>query len=378
MALSANNLVQMLTVKGAMRNLALLAMATLVSLLAAIYGVTTREAASQPVFTPRLMFEGLGDRLNDVSKIVYTIGRGSQGVGTVVLARQEDGTWTVDERSHYPADFKRVKQTIVGMSELEAYELRTARPEWHHHLGLIAPEDQGNATRIELFDAAGEPMAALLAGKAQDSQGGQAAGDLSFIYARRDGENQAWLARGRLLMDAAAQDWLNPDLADISRERIRRAVLWAETDGAVIMSRVSAEERDFVLDNPPQGRETRGAPIINVSAAAIVHLTFEDVVPEERLDFPATSPQAIYETFDGLRVRVTMTGGGGGLWAMLHAEADPALAPEGADLGAVEAEAAAINARTQGWAYKLPQAVGGQMTQTMELLTREATGAAVN
>lgn len=383
MVLSGNRFARMLTVKGPGRNLVLLAVAAFVLLLAAIYAVAMREAAIRPVFTSRLVFEGLGERLNEVTKIVSTTGRGAQGSETITLTRNEDGVWTVEEAAHYPADFARVKKTIVGMSELEAYEVRTARPEWHRHLGLVAPEEQGNATRVELFDAAGARMAALLVGKAQAAQGAEAAehgasGKPGFIYVRRDGENQAWLARGGWPMGESAQDWFNPELVEIDRERIQRAVLWAGTDDEVVMSRARAEARDFQLDNPPKGRVSRGAPIINVSATAIIHLAFEEVMPAARLDFPKTSPQVIYETFDGLRVRIRMAGAGGGLWAAIHAETDPTLAPEGTDLAGVEAEAAAINKRTQGWVYKLPQAVGGQMSQTMELLTREATGAAVN
>ena len=361
--------------KSPIRGLALLAAATAISVIAAAIAVTTRESAVRPAFEPRLLFEELGGRVNTVSKIVYTIGLGLQGTSKITLDRKPDGTWGVAERMGYPANFERVKKTIIGMSELEVVEPRTAQPTWHRNLGLLAPEDLGSAVRIELLDADGERLGALLAGKVQEPAFGGRGGP-GFIYVRKDGEDQSWLARGKLSLAKSVSDWLDPALMNIDRARIRRAILWAGTENESVLSRPGPDVADFSLESLPQGRETRGAPIVNASATAIVDLAFEDVVPASELDFPDTSPQVVFETFDGLRVRATLTGGAGGLWAAFEAETDAGLAPDDADLTAVAVEAEEINTRVEGWAYKLGQRVGAQMTQTPDLLTREATGEA--
>ena len=100
-------------------------------------------------------------------------------------------------------------------------------------------------------------------------------------------------------------------------------------------------------------------------------LNFEDVMPAGELAF-GNGPTSIYETFDGLRVAFELTGGGGSLWARVSAETDPALAADGADMTAVEKEAAEINARVEGWAYRLPQSSAAKMAQTLPVLTRDA------
>ncbi len=353
-----------------LRNLALLAVAALVAIVAASLAVVTQERGVRVQFEQRAMFPSIETQLDRVSKVTYTLGRGLKGVDKITLVRGERGKWTVANRANYPARQDLVQKLLIGVSEIVLYEPRTARPEWHRNLGLLAPEDIGSATRVEFFDAKGERIAALLAGKVPE-QTGDARGQ-GMIYVRRDGDNQTYLARGRLPLFQAALEWLDTSFLDIERGEIRRVTLWAGTDHPVAMSRASAEENDFSLENIPKGRVTRGAPIVNGAATSVVDLTFDDAVPAGSLDFPEASPKVVVETFEGLRVELVLAGGGGALWAKVRAEADPALAAPGADMKPAEARAAEIEARVKGWTYKLPQQAGNQLTQSMDLLTHEA------
>lgn len=353
-----------------LRNLAILAAATLVAVVAASVAVVTQERSVRVAFAPRPMFPGLETKLDQVTRVTYTLGRGLRGVEKITLNREPGGKWTVADRKNYPAKQDMVQKLLIGVSEINLYEPRTARPEWHRNLGLLAPEDLGSATRVEFFDGKGNRMAALLAGKVPD-QTGDARGQ-GMIYVRRDGENQTYLARGRLPLFQSAQDWLDPTFLGIARDEIKRVTLWAGTDHPVVMSRETKDQNDFILQSIPKGRVTRGAPIVNGAATSIVDLTFDDAVPAGSLDFPATSPRAVFETFDGLRLSLVLTGGGGALWAKVVAEADPALAAPGSDMKPVEAKAAEINGRVKDWIYKLPQQAGNQLTQSIDLLTHEA------
>jgi hypothetical protein len=205
----------------------------------------------------------------------------------------------------------------------------------------------------------------MLAGKVPE-QTVDARGE-GMIYVRRDGENQTWLARGRFPLVQSASDWLDPAFLGVSRDEIRRVTLWAGTDHPVVMSRASKDENDFTLQDIPKGRTTRGAPIVNGAATSIVDLGFDDAVPADTMSFPDSSPNAVFETFDGLRLTLTMTGGGGALWAKVVADVEP----EASDATAAQKKADEINARVGAWAYKLPQTAGGQLTQSMDLLTHE-------
>jgi hypothetical protein len=352
-----------------LRNLALLALATLVAVIAATTAVFVQAHSVRVKFTPTPMYPGLETQLDQVAKIQYTLARGMRAPEKITLTRGADGRWTVDERKNYPANQDHVRKALVGVSELVLYEPRTARPDWHRNLGLLAPEDLGSATRVQFYGKDGKLMAALLAGKVPD-QTSDARGQ-GMIYVRRDGENQTWLARGRFPLFQTAQDWLDTSFLGLTRDDVKRLTLWAGTDHPVVISRASKEDSDFALENIPKGRVTRGAPVVDGVPGALVDLAFDDAVPVASLDFPPTSPEVVVETFDGVRITLVITGGGGALWAKVSAAADPALVAPGADMKAAEARAKTIETRVAPWAYKLPQAAGGQFTQSMDLLTHE-------
>ncbi|HEX7776947.1 MAG TPA: DUF4340 domain-containing protein [Parvibaculum sp.] len=360
---------QMLRSNKPLRNLVLLAVATGIAVIAATAAVFVQANAVRVKFAPVAMYPGLESRLDQVVKIQYTLARGMRAPDKITLVRGTDGRWTVAERKNYPANQDLVRKALVGVSELNLYEPRTALPAWHRNLGLLAPEDLGSATRVQFYDKDGKLMAAFLAGKVPD-QTADARGQ-GMIYVRRDGENQTWLARGRFPLFQTAQDWLDTSFLGLKRDDVKRLTLWAGTDHPVVISRAAKDDSDFALENIPKGRVTRGAPVVDGVANSLVDLAFEDAVPAGSLDFPATSPQVVVETFDGIRITFVITGGGGGLWAKILAAADPALMPPGTDMKAADARAREIEARVSPWTYKLPQPVGNQLTQSMDLLTHE-------
>lgn len=353
-----------------LRNLSLLAAATIVAVIAASIAVVTDRSSVRTSFVPHPLFEGLDTRLDQVNRIVYTASQGMRGEAKITMVRGEDGVWGAEARGGYPVNPDLIKKTLLGVGEMEAYEPRTSNPEWHRNLGLLAPEDIGSAVRVEFFSGKDDRVAALLVGKVPE-RAVDVKGD-GLVYVRRDGEDQSWLARGRLPLFRTISEWLDPAFVDISKDELARVTLWADTERPVVISRVSAEETDFVIENMPAGRATRGAPVVNRAATALLDSNFDDVAPADTLDFPENSPKVVYETFDGMRLVMRMGGQGGALWAKFDAEADPALVPEGTDMAAAEKRAAILNKRLGKWTYKLPQDLGNQLTQSMDLLTREA------
>lgn len=342
-----------------LRNLALLAAVTFVVLVAAIVAVVSDQSSVRTSFVPHPLFEGLSNRLDQVDRIVYTSSRGMAGEEVVSISRNEDGVWGVASRAGYPANGELVRNVLLGVGNMEAYEPRTANPEWHRNLGLMNPEDIGAAIRVELFSGE-ERLAGLLVGKVPE-RAVDVKGE-GLIYVRRDGENQTWLARGRLPVHKQAFDWLDMTFVGIPREDVSRVTLWAGTERPVVMERASAEAADFTIANLPEGRASRGAPVVNQAAAALLEATFDDVAPADTLDMPEDGPRVEVETFGGLTLSMHMGGQDGALWAKFSADGEG----EEAVLLAEE-----LNARLSPWTYKLPQELGGQLTQTMDVLTRE-------
>ncbi len=350
------------------RNLVVLAVATAIAVIAATIAVVNDESSVRANFTPHPLFENLENRLDRVDRIVYTVSRGMNGVMTIEMERDGKGKWVTPLRGGYPVSDALVKKALIGVGQMEAYEPRTANPEWHRNLGLLKPEDIGSAVRVEFFTG-DERLAGLLVGKVPE-RAVDVKGE-GLIYVRRDGEDESFLARGRLPLFKTVNEWLDSAFVDIPRENLARVTLWAGTERPVVLSRIQGEE-NFSIENLPEGRATRGAPVVNKVATAILDSGFDDVAPAATLDFPEESPKAIFETFDGLRLRMEMAGEGGALWAKFEAETDPALVSGDGDVASAGKRAEELNERLSAWTYKLPQDLGNQLTQTMDLLTREA------
>ena len=346
-----------------LRNLIVLAAATVIAVVAAIVAVTGAQRSVATDFKPKPLFPGLSDQLDQVQSIEYTFSRGLQGMDKIVITRKEDGVWRLPSRNGYPADPKLVKKALLGLSEMEAYEPRTANKNWHRNLGLLEPEKLGSAIRVTFKNAKGKSMASLLVGHVPDET--VDAGGQGLIYVRRDGEDQTWLARGRLPLYKQSNDWLAPDFLGLAPKDIKSETLWAGTQHPVVLERATPETEHFSIANLPDGRVSRGGPVLDGVATVLAGAKFDDVLKASELNFPDTSPVVELTTYDGLKLTLTMSGAGSGLWAKIDVAATDDAAKE---------RAKTLKARVDGWAYKMPSKVTTQVTQTMDLLTRAKTG----
>jgi hypothetical protein len=383
------------------RNLVILAGFTFVTVIVAMVALTIRANEVAPRFAPRPLFGDLSQRREEVAKIVVTTDEGAFEV-----VRDADGRWTLPAKSGFPAKPEAVRGAIVGLSQLKVIEKKTARKDWHEQIDLVAPEEKGKAVSIALFDAQGGQIAALLAGKVQDVPTGTGEGTL---YVRLPGDDQTWLARGALTVERKITDWIDTEILDIDRTRIAKADLAPEGGTAYSVERATKEQSDFKLTQIPAGKEPISSSAVNGVGAALVSFTFEDVAPQTGFDFTKAS-RAVFTTFDGLAVTVSLIQKDEKYWATVSAAASPAApqpapapapdeaaqadpnaptppqpAPPTADPAAAEAaaaqaqaakdEAERINRRTGGWAFNLPKYKGDLLTSKLETLLKDATPA---
>lgn len=106
----------------------------------------------------------LGDlAVNDVASVRLL------GPDGRVTAKREAGGWVIEERQDYPADFARVSSLVRKVAELEPVQTVPLGKEDQATLVLKIPEGDGPdpemGTLVELADASGKKLAALVAGK---------------------------------------------------------------------------------------------------------------------------------------------------------------------------------------------------------------------
>jgi len=121
---------------------------------------------------------------------------------------------------------------------------------------------------------------------------------------------------------------------------------------------------DFKMTDLPRGRELsfEGSP--DGVAGSIVGFVYEDVAKADQINFMG-APQTVFNTFDGLNVTVQVATKGMERWATISAQAANPM---------VQAEADAINARNQGWAYRIEEFKANQIVATRETLLKPADG----
>ena len=320
------------------RRLAALGGATL--LVAVLAGVALYQRAGDagPSFEPQPVVPGLADTVNNIGEVMI-----ETRDETFHARRTEDGNWVIPERSNFPANIQMVRSASVGMAELQAIEPRTAQPELFDRLGLVAPEDDGDAIRVVLRNREGEVMGDILVG---DEQGIADPQGLGRFYVRRTGENQTWLARGSMTVQRDPADWLDRNVVAIERDDIRSAMITPLEGPAYTLTRASEEETNYALDPIPEGRELSYPGVTYGPATAIANFTFEDVRPISEVDF-SEAAEIVTETFDGLRVTARIAQEADLYWADLSAASTGG--PE------QQAQADGINIAAHGWAFQIPE-----------------------
>jgi len=140
-----------------------------------------------------------------------------------------------------------------------------------------------------------------------------------------------------------------------------------------------AGDAEFALRNLPDDREIKGERFLRYIGESLDNLTLEDVRPAGEVDFAGKAAGgAEFRTFDGLVVTAKLARTGkpdedDKYWMTFEAGVDEAaLLKEkpkaGSDLkpaAEVRKEAAAIAARTAGWAYKVSSTVTRFLRYTM-------------
>lgn len=279
-----------------MLNLKSLAWLAGVTLLAVAAAVLVRHSdRNEPVAERGLYFPQLLERANDVAGVEI-----KSAAAATTLVKDGD-QWGVSEKHGYPAATEKVRELILGLARLERIEAKTSNPDLHGKLDLndIGDEDS-NAKLIRLTDGDGNDLARLMLGKQRFGAG---AAGRSQYYVRSPDDPQAWLVEG--LLPEVDGDWIRTALFEPELGELR-SVTVDGGDGAVKVSRTSAEDADFTLEGLGPGEEIDSQYAVNQIPRSFRTLTLEDV---ERVgpDTGRTGGRVIVgETFDGLRITLSI------------------------------------------------------------------------
>jgi len=298
----------------------------------------------------------LADRLNTVATIRI------EKAGIVTTLNRNGTRWTIAEKGGYPADPAKVRELLVALLDAEIRQIKTDDPALYERIGLGEGE-----TRIELSDDAGEPILSLAAGKRQYLRG-------TFLSFVRPGDQpRSYLVDSLPEFKAEASTWLPDTILEIARPRIASVTVEHPEDTDIVIHRESPEG-EFELADLGEDEQYIGYQPAGRLATAASTLRVDDVRPAGELDLGAPKAVLTLETFDGLTVEMRLFETGdemGDAWLDLRAayalpveEEGPERMPEAPADG--EAEAAQINARSEGWLFRIPSSKVGAITRKRE------------
>jgi hypothetical protein len=351
-----------------------LAIVTVAFAAAAAYGVVARYGTSGPQTAETLMFPGLADKINSVTELSV------QSADKTVVVKKTDTGWVIANTYNYPAVDASVREALIGVSRLTLVDPKTKMPDRFSRLEVEDVGKDAHSRLWQLKDAGGNVLADVIMGKRRYDLGGA---EENGIYVRKPGTTQAWLARAKLPDDKDSMAWIDRKIVDVRKRRIEKITTIDANGATLTVSRQDPDAEDYVVDNLPPGfkLKDRYQWDVNGMGLTLTGMQFDAVMPLADLHKDFTAPpveKAEVETHDGLILHIAMLkssdDSSAPWWVVVSADTDPNVkatpSGEGPDhIGTpeeVQKEAAAINAKTKGWAYQLSE------SQTRSLRVRLA------
>ncbi len=264
------------------------------------------------------------------------------------------------ERGGYPVDAEKVQALAVRLARLSKMESKTSQSDRYDRLDLGDPMAKGGqSTQVTLLDASGKALADVIVGKRKFTLGGREGG----TYVRFPKDPQTWLALGDLMVGPAPHDWLKRDIADIKQTDIKRVTV-THANGEKIVA-VKAANGTFTLENMPRGMELSTPSTAEDFAKALEALQLDDVAQVSTIPFTKDkTTTAVFEGTDGFQVNLDLFDDGGKFWIRLKGTAPADKADWVKTIGE-------LNARTEGWAYQVPNYAIAVLTKAMGDLTKK-------
>lgn len=280
----------------------------------AAFWAGTREIGTpnQDPLIGQLFFPQLTQQAATVTRVVVR-----RADATMTYNRGDNG-WTIAERANYPVDFARLRELLYDLSQMRHLEPRTSNRDLLANMDVGDPTGESRSAQVELMNAQGQVLAALVVGRTRPASGPESA----TAFVRRAGQPQAWLARGQISLPRDPPQWLSREVLLVDRTRIR-AMTVTQPDGAqVTVERPNRDTEDFTLLDVPEGRTAKPAVDLNQFGTTLDRLDLEDVARADTIDF-ANPYRASMRTFDGLEVTSEMVERDGNTWVRFMARAIP-------------------------------------------------------
>ena len=333
------------------RTVTILFVLALVSVGIAVAGTASRTGFQQTNYEGEQLFPGLFEKASEVTEVMIL----QHGVRFDFDLK--DGQWTMRQSDGYPVHGNLVSKVIFGLTNMELLEAKTAKPSRLAALNLGDSDDPKSDSQHVTLSGKDGVIADLIVGRANYFLPTTTTGGM---YVRRPGEDQAWLVKGLVDIGVEPRDWLMRDIINIPVDTITNVEVRQPDGGQLIVERREGVSGDFAFANLPENMKLKSEYAPRNIAAIVSSFVLNNVRKDESVPLdPSQAYEAVYASQGGIQATLRFWQKEGTQYLRLSATYtgdDPA--------SDAAKQVAAINARTAGWTYIIPEYQFQQVSKT--------------
>lgn len=334
-----------------------LAAATAVSVVLALGLYVTTNRWSAGTVEGAAFLPDLRANLATVNAIEVTEG------GKTLTIEGAGAAWKVRERGGFPVKPEAVRKLLLALAEAQLVEPRTATQD---KLALLELEDptvkDAKSRRVRILGAGGKPLADVMIGKTRFDAFGSGKGG---IYVRRFNEMQSWLATGDPKVTADIKDWIETKVFGADADKAVKVTIQSPGEEPLVVEKSPPAEKaaaagdatappkppgppakvsKFRLANMPEGKKLKDGANIDQIVDGFASIDLDDVrkLDATPADDKVTIVKLEREASPTVTFRIRKDGDTN--WLSLAATGE----------GEAKKAADELNAKAQGWEFKIP------------------------
>lgn len=349
-----------------------LAVAAAVSVAVATLFYQSRNRWTPGTASGEALMPALAARITEVAAVQILQGERTLTIEQPANAKLGDA-WQIKERGGFPALTEKVRTLVVQLAQSKLAERKSQLQTRHATLELEDPVAKDAKSRmVRLLDAKGRAIGEVIVGKSRFEAFGNGK---PGVYVRRPSEAQTWLAIGPIEAPSELRDWIDRKFFETDTAKIA-SLVWhapgAPAKESLTIKRKAGAEKPapdkpatdkpegpppvssaggLELEGVPAGKKLKGSESADNIARGFGRIEMDDVRKAQVPDKDAQAGKATLTTADGLTVTFDISKQGDAHWLSLLAAGE----------GAAKASADALNAKVQGWQYKLSPGTAGQL-----------------
>jgi len=300
----------------------------------------------------------LANKINQVNQVVI-----SESDKTTHLLLKND-TWGVVEKDGYPADFSKVKQLILTLSDMKTVESKTSKAENYGRLGVQTVGDKGDeeSRQIQLLDKAGNVIETVIIGKKRISK---SPGSGASLYVRKATEQQSWLVTGDIVLPRSQKDWLNAAVINIEDSRIQSVKIRHTDKTELAIAKKDKTDKHFSVENLSEKIELKSESVADSIANVLQNLTLNDAAARGKFKIADDAITHVdFMTFDELVIMAKLAKKDDKQYIWFDTKTN-------SDDENTKAESQKLNETFALWVYEIPEFKAKEMAKKIDDLIKQ-------